>query len=51
MIDQIVTVAGTLLGVVVGLLGGRWARTLGKVQCAIRWWSARFATARSIAVA
>jgi hypothetical protein len=35
--DQIVTVVGTLLGVVVGLFGERWVRTWGKVRCDILW--------------
>jgi hypothetical protein len=41
MTNQIITGVFTLMGVVVGLLGERWVRTWGEVQCKIDWWSTR----------
>jgi len=40
-------IAGTVVGAVVGLVGGRWVRTLGKVRCETRWYPERTAVSES----
>jgi hypothetical protein len=39
-------IAGAVVGTLLGLFGERWARTLGKVRCEIKWLSARGAGSR-----